>query len=279
MFQASGLTGVFFLAGVAVAAPFVALGGALGALIGTLTAILFRFNVRETRDGIYGFNATLVGMALLANYQPALQTFLLIIAGAVVSTLLTFEMRRRVPIPTYTTPFIVTTWLALFLATRLNIAAVATHPLSPPGPLNVTSAVVAGISEVMFEANLLTGVLFLVGILLCSWRAAVWALTGSLLGLLAAVFHQSPESNIALGIYGYNAALAAMAMALNRPGVILPIFAAILSFPITDKFPALGLATLTAPFVLACWIVIGLDMLDSRFRRVAANPLNAPGCE
>jgi urea transporter len=126
----------------------------------------------------------------------------------------------------------------------------------------VTEAILRGISEVMLQANVLTGAVFVMGILLSSWKGALWAVAGSLLGLVVGIEHQVPQPSLSLGIYGYNAALAAMALALYRRSVLLPIVAAVLSVPITEKFPLTGLATLTAPFVLASWAIIAMDRFD-----------------
>jgi len=264
MFQNSALTGVFFLAGIAVVSPMTAAGGFFGSLIGAVTAAALRYDRDEIRDGIYGFNAALVGMAMLANFQPHALTIVIGVIAAIVSTLLTHEMRRRVPFPTYTFPFVVTTWVALFVAHRWNVAAVVQQPTARPQTLDITSALIEGISEVMFEANVLTGALFIVGIMLCSWTAAVWAVVGSMLGLLAGISHHDTAAKLSLGLLGYNAALAAMAMTLYRPSLLLPVVAAILTVPITEMFPVLGLPTLTAPFVFACWPIIAMDKVDGR---------------
>ena len=64
--------------------------------------------------------------------------------------------------------------------------------------------------------------------------------------------------NVALGLYGYNATLVAVALFLQKRTVILPLLGAVLSVPITDLVPMLGLPALTAPFVLATWLVIAL---------------------
>lgn len=263
MFQDSALTGALFLAGIAVVSPLMAAGAALAAVIGTLTAYVCRLDIGEIRDGLYGFNAGLVGIAVLANYEPVLLTFALLIAGAAISTLLTWAMRHRIPFPTYTLPFIVTTWLVLYVAHQSELSAVVPTPIKKE-PFDMTAAVIKGISEVMFQANVLTGALFLVGIMLCSWKGAFWAVVGSLAGVMVGVSHNAPEENLSLGLYGYNAALAAMALALYRPSVMLPLMAAIISIPITEKFPLLGLPTLTTPFVLASWTMIALDKLDDR---------------
>lgn len=266
MFQNCAITGVFFLIGLAVASPKMALGGALGAIVGTLTAYVLRFDRTEVRNGIYGFNACLVGIALLFYHEPRPHTWILIVVGAALSSVVTLIMRRRVPFPTYTFPFIVTSWLMLDICRRLDLPHTP-HP-APPADLNMASAIVEGVSEVMFQANNLTGALFIVGILLCSWKGAAWAVIGSIIGMLLALWHNDPVSNITLGIYGYNAALAAMALALYRPSILLPILAALISVPITELFPLVGLETLTTPFVLASWGVIVLDKVDAISQRL-----------
>ncbi len=263
MFQDSAITGLFFLLGIAVASPITALGGGAGAVIGTLCALLFRFERKDIEDGIYGFNASLVGIAILFRFQPSLSAMGLILIGSIAATLLTYLMRTRIPFPTYTAPFIVVTWVIFFIAHQVHTAAVAAAP-NPENfaETNFAFAVLTGISEVMFQANTLTGILFLVGILLCSPKMAGWAVVGSLVGLIAGVSEHVPRNALEEGLYGYNGALAAMGMALYRPSLLLPIVAASLSAPITDRFPQLGLAALTAPFVISCWIAIALDRLD-----------------
>jgi len=263
MFQNSAFTGAFFLAGIAVASPLMAVGAAVGSAIGTATAALLRYDREKIRDGLYGYNASLVGIALFFFHEPVAMTVAIAAVGCAVSTLVTRAMQQRMPLPTYTAPFILTTWIALFVAQRLEVPLVAAPPAMQEEALPVTEAVLRGISEVMLQANVLTGALFMVGILLCSWKAALWAIAGSLLGLLIGIEQHLPESTLSLGIYGYNAALAAMGMALYRRSVLLPVTAAILSVPITEKFPLTGLATLTAPFVLACWVIIAMDRLDT----------------
>ncbi|MFO0919871.1 MAG: urea transporter [Planctomycetaceae bacterium] len=158
-----------------------------------------------------------------------------------------------------------TTWLVLYVAHHSGLPAVV--PVAPVEnePFDMTSAVIKGISEVMFQANVLTGALFLIGIMLSSWKGAFWAIIGSLVGVMVGVSHDAPAENLSLGLYGYNAALAAMALALYRPSVMLPLMAAVVSIPFTEKFPLLGLPTLTAPFVLASWTIIALDTWDARW--------------
>ena len=141
----------------------------------------------------------------------------------------------------------------------------------------------------MFQASLWTGLLFLVGIALSDWEHAVWVLLGSIVGMLVGSYHATaaarvldPESlverglleNVALGLYGYNATLAAVALFLWRRSLIPPLLGMLLSVLLTDLVPMLGLPALTAPFVLATWLVLAFGWLDRRLvREPAVTPL------
>ena len=280
------MTGGCFLVGIALSSPIMALGGAVGAIIGTAVARLLKFEESEVTAGIYGFNSTLVGIATLFFFRPGVMSSLLLLAGCVAATVLTWLARKHVPFPTYTAPFIVTTWVVFFLGKALSVS-----PVEPGGPLEgagVIQAVAHGVSQVMFQASLWTGLLFLVGIALSNWEHAVWVLMGSIVGMLVGSYHATaaarvldPESlverglldNVALGLYGYNATLAAVALFLWRRSLIPPLLGMLLAVLLTDLLPMLGLPALTAPFVLATWLVLAFGWLDRRLvREPAATP-------
>ena len=46
----------------------------------------------------------------------------------------------------------------------------------------------------------------------------------------------------------------------------------LLSVPITELLPRLGLPALTAPFVLATWLVLAFGWLDERYHRTHVSP-------
>ena len=280
------MTGACFLVGIALSSPIMALGGAVGAIIGTAVARLLKFEESEVTAGIYGFNSTLVGIATLFFFRPGVMSSLLLLAGCGAATVLTWLARKHVPFPTYTAPFIVTTWVVFLLGKALSVS-----PVEPGGPLEgagVIQAVAHGVSQVMFQASLWTGLLFLVGIALSNWEHAVWVLMGSLVGMLVGSYHATaaarvldPESlverglldNVALGLYGYNATLAAVALFLWRRSLIPPLLGMLLAVLLTDLLPMLGLPALTAPFVLVTWLVLAFGWLDRRLvREPAATP-------
>jgi urea transporter len=139
----------------------------------------------------------------------------------------------------------------------------------------------------MFQASVWTALLFLIGIGLSSGTHAAWVLAGSVVGWLVGSYHATaastsldPEAlisralseNISLGLYGYNATLAAVAVFLWRRSILLPLLGALLAVLITELFPRLGLPALTAPFVLATWIVLVLGWIEEKYLPPAAPP-------
>ena len=283
-FQENALSGVLFVIGIAFGSPMMALGAVVGSAIGSATAWALKFDEGELLGGIYGFNATLVGIATLFFFKPSAAVIGLLLVGAVVATLITWLFRRQLPFPTYTLPFIVTTWAIFFLGPALGASRVA-----PGGPLDsagYVQAIAHGVSQVMFQASLWTALFFVVGIAVSDWRHASWVVLGSIIGMAIGNYHLTevaraldPESlvdrsvaeNVALGLYGYNATLAAVALYLWRRSFIPPILGMFLAVALTDLVPLLGIPALTAPFVFATWIVLALGWLDVRLLKESAS--------
>ena len=101
----------------------------------------------------------------------------------------------------------------------------------------------------------LAGLLIVLGLWLSNWRAALWALAGSLAGLVCALLQQEPHTALS-GLGGYNPALAALALSQLSRRIWLPLLGIIATLLITPALIALGLPPLTAPFVLGCWLVL-----------------------
>jgi urea transporter len=270
MFQDHAGTGLLFLIGIAIASPLMAVGALIGAIVGPVTASLAKFDQEEIRIGIYGFNPVLVGTASLFYLQPRTLTWVLVFFGCVAATFVTYLMRRYLRFPTYTAPFVLVTWVIIIVAHAVAGSAIDVTP--PPVdhmPGGFLSHVLRGAAEVMFGANIATGSLFIIGIALNNWRHALLALLGSMVGTILGIYHQNPASAISLGIYGYNASLVAIAMYLWRKSLLIVLLAAAISVPLTEFFPStqLGIPALTAPFVVAAWIVIFIGQVEVVFMR------------
>ena len=139
MFQDNALTGLLFLVGIAAAgfeespsfALLMAVGGLVGTIVGTLTAKLLGYDEKDIRDGIYGFNGTLVGIAhalLLQAHRAGRGPDLDRLRGFHASS--PGRCGRFLPFPTYTFPFIVTTWVFMGIATLMDQPRVELPP--PP---------------------------------------------------------------------------------------------------------------------------------------------------
>jgi urea transporter len=262
-FQENAVTGACFTIGIALNSPLMALAAVVGSAIGMGTAKVLKFDEAEISAGIYGFNSALVGIATLFFFSPGVASLILLVAGSVVAAIVTRLMRRYLPFPTYTTPFIVTTWALFFLGKSLGITPVESG--GPTVPAGFITAVAHGVGQVMFQASIWTALLFLIGIAISDWKHAVWVVVASALGMLVGIYHHdSPEEVAALGLYGYNATLAAIALFLWRPTLIAPLLGILISVPLTAFVPMLGLPALTAPFVLATWLVLVCGWLERK---------------
>ncbi len=276
MFQGHAGTGILFLIGIAVASPLMAVGALIGAFLGPVVATLARFDSKEIEEGLHGFNPVLVGIATVFYLKPEPLTWVLLVVGCVASIFLTYLMRRYLKFPTYTAPFILATWLILIVAHTMAGTAIDVMPAPPAHtPSGFVAEVLAGAAEVMFGATVVTGILFLAGIGLCTWRHAVLGLLGSIVGTLVALYHNDPTSAVHLGIYGYNAVLAPIAVYLWGKSLLIAILAAMISVPLTEFFPSwLGIPALTAPFVVASWIIIAVGQIDALFLREPVEKLS-----
>ncbi len=281
-FQENAVSGGLFVLGIFLGSPLMALGAVVGSALGYATGRVARFNRGDLAAGIHGFNPALVGIATFFFFGFGLQSLVLLAVGCVASTFVTFAMRRFLPFPTYTTPFIVVTWVLHAVGNGLGVAAAGGNlGLVPDPPLPfVVAASAHGVSQVMFQGSLWTALLFLAGIAAGNRGHAAWVLLGSIMGMLLASHNMTeatrsidPEAlvdrplheNIALGLYGYNATLVPVALFLWRRAIVAPLLGIVLTVPIAELVPRLGVPALTAPFVIATWVVLALGKIESKF--------------
>jgi urea transporter len=290
-FQENAITGMLFVLGIALSSLPMAIGAIVGSAIGSGLAWVLKFDKSELTAGIYGFNATLVGIATLFFFEAGGVSIAMLVGGCVAATLLTWLMRGYLPFPTYTSPFIVVTWGLYLLGKSLSVVPVDPSqasllvPVVPAG-FFVESAL-HGVGQVMFQASLWTGLLFLAGIALNNRLHAVFILAASVIGLLLAAHNVDsamraldPErliertqfDNIQLGLYGYNATLVAVALLLWRPSLVYSLLGIVGAVALTELVPLLGLPALTAPFVLATWVVMIIAWLEKAFLAGVGGP-------
>ena len=130
---------------------------------------------------------------------------------------------------------------------------------------NLAHGFFRGVGEVMFEDNLLTGVIFLVAILVNSRISAAFAVLGSVVALLTALVLGANGFSVYHGLYGFNAVLCAIALGglffvLTWRSAIYALLAAVFSVvafaAIAVFLSPIGMPALTAPFVLTTWLFL-----------------------
>ena len=106
----------------------------------------------------------------------------------------------------------------------------------------------------MFLGHPLAGAMIAAGLLIADRRAFCWALLASVAGMGWSLLHHDFYTAL-LGLGGYNAVLAALAFSSQRRQPWLPLVGIGLALLLTPVFAAIGLPTLTAPFILAGWLI------------------------
>ena len=118
----------------------------------------------------------------------------------------------------------------------------------------------------MFQGgNIFSGLLFLIGILVNSRIQAVYTVWGAFLPLLVALPLTTDFSTFNAGLLGYNGVLCSIALG-NRTfkSTVWATLSILLSTGIQIMGIYAGITTLTAPFVVAVWITMGLQYLSSK---------------
>ncbi|MCB0358265.1 MAG: urea transporter [Bdellovibrionales bacterium] len=254
MLQESSITGMLFLTGIAVNSLVLAAGAVLGNLVGTLSGRLSACDRDEIAKGLYGFNGALVGIALLSFFAPSALVVGCIIVAAASSSLVMKLMLRATQLPPLTAPFVVCTWLALLVGDAFSLPS----PNALPSTLasNDIAAIARGAGQVMFQESAISGALFLAGIAAHSRQSAAWCILTSAFGLVFGRGIGLSDAMGASGLLGYNACLAGIALQGTAWGAFAPLLGACFAVLITCAFHVTGLPALTAPFVVASWIVL-----------------------
>jgi urea transporter len=250
--QRHPLFGLLCLLAILFTAPTLLGGALLGGVAGLLTAQRRGYAKADRQAGLFSYNGVLLGL-LLSLYFPwsALLPPLILAAGGL-SAMLTQQWLKRARIsqylPAYTTPFVGLSWLLLCFATPSTQA----H-LIEINTLNMLAAPLKGVGQVMFLGHPLAGAMIAAGLLIADRRAFCWALFASVAGMGWSLLHHDFYTAL-LGLGGYNAVLAALAFSSSRPPW-LPLAGIAFALLLTPMFAAIGLPTLTAPFILACWLI------------------------
>ncbi|MDN3904934.1 urea transporter [Arthrobacter sp. YD2] len=109
-------SGALILLGLFVAGWKVGLAGLLGSVVGSLCALAMGEALTETANGLAGYSGVLTAIALAVVFlRSSAVSWVLAVIGTVVTAVVTVIM-HDLNAPTYTWPYILTTWVFLVIA-------------------------------------------------------------------------------------------------------------------------------------------------------------------
>ncbi len=289
MLQNNSYAGLFFATGIFYNSILFGSAVLLGAAVSTATAMLFGAGRAQVRDGLFGFNGALVAIALLYFFEPGVLVWSYVVLAAACTTIVMAALLNVMStwkMPALTAPFVLTTLLFVLASARFGhlhstgILPTAGLPTAATveGVVTVSTLVeglFAGISQVFFQGNVITGVFFAAGLLVSSRIACAVALLGSLMGALVAWGMGAAEPAIRAGAFGFNPILTAIALGsgyfiFNAASAVYGVFAVITTAVVFAAMSAalepLGMPALTSPFVLVVWLFLLASPLFPRLQ-------------
>lgn len=272
MLQENAITGLLFLIGISIGSINMGIATIVSVVSGNIIAILLKYDKKEVEAGLYGFSPALVGVALLLFYQPSIIVWISVIIGSMLAAILQhFFIIKK--IPAFTFPFVLVTWIIFYIFNNIYPveASEATSSI-----INNTYSIylfaLKGIGQVIFQDKLIIGIIFLIGILVNSPIAALYALIGSVISGWMAGFMSMPLDTIYMGLFSYNAVLCAIVFADKRTDAIgWAAISVMLSLLIAIVMYQLKLTQLTFPFVASTVITLAIKKRIENKLKIASN--------
>lgn len=266
MFQNNAFSGLLMLIGIFLNSWEMGILALSGNIISTLTAYFSGYGRDDIKNGLYGFNGTLVGIAVGVFMELSIGSLLLMAVASCISTWISRLFNLQRPLPGFTAPFILSIWGLLGFYTWImpDVLLVSDAVNDTTQRINYFQTLSFSIGQVMFQGNIWTGLFFLVGILVNSRTAAFYTVIGTLLPIPLAILLGIDTDTLNMGLMGYNGVLCAIALGdKSWEGLVWASCSILLSVILQIIGMNLGIATLTAPFVVSVWMIMGIQKLVS----------------
>lgn len=256
MLQPSHVVGAAFLIGAFWNSWPMTLLGVSGCVASTTTALVLNFPKEERRDGLYGFNGALVGLGCAYFYAPNFQLAVFVLLGGIASTLV-MRVMLRLRLKPFTFPFVVVTWTIFAFLNATDWITRTSFPTPNQTAILLPEALLRGVGQVLFQESAITGLIFVIAILVRNRIEGLFVLLAASLGVLVGYLFDFPEDAINLGLFGYNGVLCAILFAGRKMHNLIAALAAILlSIAVVRLFHKAELPAFTFPFVLSSWIIL-----------------------
>lgn len=274
VFVNNPISGLLILFALFVQSPWLGSMSLLGVITSTVTAIIWNLERSNIRNGIYGYNGTLVGAAIATfgfggNSSGHIIWVVAVMIFSALTTIL-FKLAgnwwvKTFKSPPLTLPFNIMTLIFLGWAQYIpEFAFGQPKPsLDPANSLDfarLIGAVFVGFGQIFLADKLIVGVLIFLAIALCTPIGAMVGLAGSIVGLITGIILGAGVKDLYSGLYCYNSILGAMAIGgifyvFNRRSFWLALGCACLSVFVGEALVIfLGIfnfPSLTLPFCIA----------------------------
>ena len=266
MFQNNALSGLLMLIGIFLNSWEMGILALGGNIISTLTAYFSGYGRDDIKNGLYGFNGTLVGIAVGVFMELSIGSLLLMAVASCISTWIARLFSFQRSLPGFTAPFILSVWILLEFCTWIvpDMLLVSDAVNDTTQRINYFQTLGFGIGQVMFQGNIWTGLLFLVGVLVNSRAAAFYTVIGVLLPIPLSILLRIDAETLNMGLMGYNGVLCAIALGdRTLKSLVWASCSVLLSVVLQIIGMTLEITTLTAPFVVSVWVIMGIQKLVS----------------
>ncbi len=203
------------------ASPIAALSGVWATFVATVTAHILGVPKGAIKSGVYGFNPALAGLSIgILVVFPDISRLLLYsgIAGilCVVFQAALVQFLGKWNVPPLALPYCIT--MCVLTPATLNFGGLYSSGIAQklfeaagaPGVWTAAEFVTAslnGIAQVLWVDYPLTGILYLVAVLMASRIDVVSVIIGAVVSTAVAIALGLPKDLVLIGIYGYNAVL------------------------------------------------------------------------
>ncbi|NES65795.1 MAG: urea transporter [Okeania sp. SIO2D1] len=283
-FANNPVSGLLITLAVFIQSPWTALMLVVGVVTATWTGYLMHLDRPSVRNGIFGLNGALVGLALgtFGAWGNGTGNWLWVLAAIVCAALSTVLMEYlgnwmavNLGLPSMAVPFQIVTYSFLAIALyvpqpffQLGAPPPFPNPAESLDGVSILSALITGISQIFFSDNLVSALLIIIALALCSPMGALVGSLGSAIGLFVAIIVGVDLNMVYAGLLGYNSALTAISIggifyAPNRKSIMFACAgasgAAVVEWLLNLAIAPLGLPILAVSFHLgtyACFLIL-----------------------
>ncbi|WP_343610746.1 urea transporter [Chryseobacterium oranimense] len=268
MLQENRWTGLLFLIGIFMGSWQGGVAVLLSTVAGTFTAMKLKYDSSEINAGLYGFSAALVGVALSFVFQTTILIWILIILGGALAAIIQhFFIQKKIPV--FTLPFIMITWVCVFVLHHFTQIPPSEMISASAGPADYDDFLTCtnAFGEVIFQGGILSGIIFFIAVFISSPAAALYGFAGAIIGSYISHMNGEPIEKIHMGLFGFNAVLSAIVFSgFKKEDGLWVLIAVVITVVIDDLLVDHNIlnefgGVLTFPFVAGTWITLLIQKL------------------